>query len=393
MDINILENDDAFLKYQLDHYFKNYINIEKKFSYIDAVNDYISYVSIKNKVCPNFFWLEVIHSDGKIDIYFRENSNIENIMSNKNLIMNHYNLEIIKNQTLLIASSIKNFPFFVIRSGWDMCYINIDQPCLLRTSRREENDFGVIIPDSSTQSLRNLNKFKNSFGDINFKEKKNTLIWRGSYTGLVSKNNNEIWDYIDKENKVLKFKFYSRWNFVNKFCNNYNIKMVVTNHPSMSDNEKKITKNMSTYNNLDATIMAKNYKFQIALNGNSFAGSFGWNLLSKSVVFHPDYENNFYTYIYPRKNIDYVSIKDNYEDLNDKINYFIKNENESEIIAENGKKYIDKLINLSKILTENTMNKIYELYDQNTMNDAVNIMNEKLTKVSVKFKNNNFQII
>ena len=68
-------------------------------------------------------------------------------------------------------SSIDKFPFFIIRTGWDMSYININQPCLLRTSMREKNDFGVIIPDSSTQRLKHLKKFKNDLGNVIFKEK------------------------------------------------------------------------------------------------------------------------------------------------------------------------------------------------------------------------------
>jgi hypothetical protein len=394
MSTNILNDDNEFIEYQMQHYFRKYINIQN-FSYVDAVNDYISYINIKNTTNCKFCWLEVINYDGEINIYFLENSNIQNIMSNKNSLIKYYNSEIIKLQTLLIISSIKKFPFFVIRSGWDIHYININQPCLLRTSIRENNDFGVLIPDSSTQSIKTLYNFKNNNENINFNLKKNMLLWRGCYNGLVSKNNSEIFEFNDKENKIFKFKYYSRWFFVNKFCNKYDVKMILTNEPNMIINgrEESVSKDMSTNNFIDSKYMAENYKFQIALNGNSFAGSFGWNLLSKSVVFHPDYEDNFYTYVYPRKNIDYISIKDDYEDLDYKINYFIKNENEANAIAENGKKYMDKLLKLSEILTKMTMEKIYLLYDQNTLDDAINLMNANLTKVSVKLKNGNFELI
>jgi hypothetical protein len=391
---NILNDNDEFIKYQMQHYFRKYIDIKTKFSYVDGVNDYMCYVNNKNKRNSNFLWLEVLNYGGKIDIYFIENSNIQNIMSQKNSLIKYYNSEIIKTQTLLITSSIKNFPFFIIRSGWDISYININQPSLLRTSIRENNDFGVLIPDSSTQSIATLYKFKKNNDNINFNKKQNNLVWRGAYSGQVSKNNSEITEYIYEENAILKFKHYSRYFFVNNFCNKYNVKMALTNNPNMiNGREDTVSKDMSTNNFIDSKYMAENYKFQIALNGNSFAGSFGWNLLSKSVVFHPDYEDNFYTYIYPRKNLDYISIKDDYEDLDDKINYFIKNENEANTIAENGKKYMDNLLNLSGILTKMTMEKIYLLYDQNTLHDAINIMNANLTKVSVKLKNNNFELI
>jgi hypothetical protein len=395
MEIDILNDDNEFIKYQMKHYFNKYMDVTNKFSYVDAVNDYIFYVNIKNKTNNNFFWLEVINSNRTIDIYFLENSNIENIMSNKKSLIEHYNTDIIKNQTHLIISSVKQFPFFIIRSGWDIAYININQPCLLRTSRRENNDFGVLIPDSSTQGFKKLYDFKKNNETINFKEKMDMLVWRGAYSGLASKNNSEVMEFIDKENKKCNFKYYSRWNFVNKFCDKYDVKMLLTNRKDMiiNNREETVTKNMATDILLDQKNMAKNYKFQIALNGNSFAGSFGWNLLSTSIVFHPDYQDDFYTYVYPRKNIDYVPIKDDYEDLDDKINYFIKDKNTATIIAENGKKYMDKLLNLTEILTKMTMDKIYLLYDQKTFKTAVNLMDKKLTKVSVKLKKGKFALI
>ena len=379
----ILNNDNLFIQYQLDHYFQKYNNSITKFSYVDAINDYINQAK-ENK--NNFLWIEVIKFDS-IDIYFLENSNIQNIMSHKDTLLQHYNSDIIKDQTKLIISSIKTFPFFIIRSGWDLSYVNINQPCILRTSIRENNDFGVLIPDSSTQKTEVLSKYKKSFGDINFKNKQPLICWRGVYSGHVSND-----CFIDtKNNKNQDFRYYSRGFFVNKFCDDHNIKFVLTNAPWMYQEKKISTKASSDF--LDPTYMAKTYKFQVALNGNSFAGSFGWNLLSNSIVFHPDYKDDFYTYVCPRKNIDYIPIRDDYEDLNDKYNYYTKNQDEAEIIANNGKKYMDNLVRLTPKLTKMTMNKIYDLYDQHTLNDAVKLMNEKLTKVSVKLKKNLFEIL
>jgi hypothetical protein len=303
-------------------------------------------------------------------------------MSNKDTILDYYNSEIIKKQTLLIQNSIINFPFFLIRSGWDVQFIHIDQPCLLRTSRREHNDFGVLIPDSSTQSLDVLYNYKKQFENINYKNKQNSLIWRGVYSGIVTEKNNDILQYND-----VKFKHYSRYNFINTFYNKYDTKFTITNYPGMISREELILHSEQRSNYILPEIMATNYKYQIALNGNSFAGSFGWNLLSNSVVFHPKYEDNFHTYIFPRENIDYISIKDNYEDLDEKISYFNYNEDKAEIIALNGKKYIEKLINFSELLTKKTMENIYLLYNQETLLDAVQFMDKHLTKINVMLDN------
>ena len=380
----ILDNDELFIKYQLEHYFQKYNNISTKYCYVNAINEYINEVK---KQPNNFFWIEVIKLDS-VDIYFLENSNIENIMSRKDTLLNHYNSQLILAQTKLILSSIKQFPFFIIRTGWDMACVTINHPCILRTSIRENNDFGVLIPDSSTQKIETLSYHKNRFGEIHFKNKPALLCWRGVYSGHVSND-----CFIDsKNNKNQDFRYYSRGFFVNKFCNNHDIKFILTNCEGMKKREDEMSKNeFSEF--LDEAYMAKNYQFQIAVLGNSFAGSFGWNLLSTSIVFHPDYKDNFYTYVCPRKNIDYIPIRDDYEDLNDKYNYYTKNQDEAELIANNGKKYMDNLLRLTPNLTEMTMNKIYDLYDQHTLNDAVKLMNENLTKVSVKLTHNLFEII
>jgi hypothetical protein len=62
----ILDDDELFIQYQLDHYFQKYNNSITKFSYVDAINDYINQVK-ENK--NNFLWIEVIKNDS-IDIYF-----------------------------------------------------------------------------------------------------------------------------------------------------------------------------------------------------------------------------------------------------------------------------------------------------------------------------------
>ena len=135
------------------------------------------------------------------------------------------------------------------------------------------------------------------------------LIWRGGFTGIV---NDGYFEYKMRNNKSIKFKYLSRLDFVNKFYNKYDVKLI-NSDCGFDKNKLFTTQNTSGFLNID--YMANNYKFQIALNGNSFAGSFGWNLLSESVVFHPDFGDNFFTYINPRKNIDYIPINENYSDL------------------------------------------------------------------------------
>ena len=131
-------------------------------------------------------------------------------------------------------------------------------------------------------------------------------------------------------------------------------------------------------------------KFQIACQGNSYAGSLAWNLLSNSVCFSTCHENHCNTYINPRENIDYISIEDDYSDLEEKIKYYTENETEAATIAKNGLNYVKFVLDNTDKLTKKTLKWVRNQYDYSTLVDAKTILNQNLSKKRFRLLNNKF---
>lgn len=355
-----------FIIRQLKHYFKPVNNTVYKYN--EAVTDFLNPSNFNQQIA----WIEIYNDNISVDIYFIENRNTANIMSSRNNISKDYNFKIILDQTRLIHKSITKYPYFVIRTGWDqLCIDSINQPCMLRTSKRNGAP-GTIISDSSTQLPELLNKSINIFKDTNYNNKKNDLVWRGVNSGIESGP-------------------LSRNNFVRIFHEIYDVKFIKSSILDVRD--VKIPSDQ-VGNILTQEYMGSTYKFQIALNGNTFSSSFGWNLLSNSVVFSTNEPTKFHTAIYPVEHEDYIPIKDNYSDLEDKINYYKNNIDEASNIAKRGRAYMLKFLNLTDTLTELSLDIIYKLYDQDSLVEAINILNStQFTKVSFVKSINNYTIV
>jgi hypothetical protein len=354
-----------FIIRQLKYYFKPVNNTVYKYN--EAVTDLLNPSNFKEQIA----WIEIYKDNISVDIYFIENSNIDNIMSSANNIIYDYNSKIILDQTKLLHKSITKYPYFVIRTGW-VHIDSINQPCMLRSSRRHGGT-GTIISDNSTQLPELLNNFIDIFKDINYNNKKNDLVWRGVNSGI-------------------EYGTLSRNHFIKMFHEIYDVKFIESHILDVRD--VKIPSDQ-VGNTLTQEYMGSNYKFQIALNGNTFSGSFGWNLLSNSVVFSTNEPTKFHTAIYPVEYEDYITIKDDYSDLQDKINYYKNNIDEASNIAKSGRAYMLKFLNLTDTLTELSLDIIHKLYDQDTLVEAINILNSNstFTKVSFVKSINNYTVI
>ncbi|GAF01816.1 hypothetical protein JCM21142_433 [Saccharicrinis fermentans DSM 9555 = JCM 21142] len=89
-----------------------------------------------------------------------------------------------------------------------------------------------------------------------------------------------------------------------------------------------------------------NYKFILSLEGNDVATNLKWIMSSHSVAVMPTpkYETWFMegTLI---PDYHYIHIKDDYSDLNDKLNYYIHHPEKTEEIRKNANKYIHQFKN------------------------------------------------
>ena len=374
--------DSTFIDYQLDHYFGKYLNIKKhSLSYVDAIQKFLDQVNVKNF---HFIWVEVIRSKTDIDIYYLDNLFYDDIAFPDIYINKFKYNSILIEQTKYILNSIKTFPTILIRSGWDRIFIDIDEPLLVRNCRTKNiNDGGVLLPDGSTQSLEILKSYQVSLKNINYKSKLNNACWRGVYSGpTIYKKKKYVYAYkyydvinsMDNISKILLHRGY----LVNTFSNKYNIKFIKNNAYNTND--------YITSDYINILDLAKN-KIQIAIEGHSFAGSFGWNLLSNSVCLNIISDTPTETYIKPKPFRDYIPIDKEYTNFDNIINYYLTNDNKAEIIANNGKIYMEKLIKHTDILTEITLEKIRSFYNPDTFNDAISLLEKNTKHIKIRLIN------
>jgi hypothetical protein len=175
--------------------------------------------------------------------------------------------------------------------------------------------------------------------DIQFTQKNNTLIWRGSSTG----NRTKYMKYLQNHpNKNINIKF-------TKLC-------------QMPEQEK------STYILAQRLTIKEllTYKFILSMEGNDVATDLKWILYSNSVVFmcKPTkcswaMEELLIPYIH------YIPLKSDYSDLEEKYNWALQHLPLCNEIAQNSKKYMQHFLNEE---SENTMIDTVILKYMNTIN-------------------------
>lgn len=147
--------------------------------------------------------------------------------------------------------------------------------------------------------------------DIVYREKQNKLVWRGAV--IQPHRVKFMEDFFDKSDLIDVGDF-------NKGSSHYNDKWRV---PFMSiDDQLK-------------------YKFILSIEGTDVATSTKWIMSSNSLLFMT--KPKFETWLMEGMlipNYHYVQVKDDYSDLEEKINYYINNTQEAENIIRNANSYI-----------------------------------------------------
>jgi len=172
-----------------------------------------------------------------------------------------------------------------------------------------------IVGDNVNSILLNLDKVRHFLflnDKKNFKDKRNLLVGRS------------------KANQPYRILFLQK-HFNNLLCN---IGQVNTN-----SNLQFLANRMTITEHL-------NYKFILCLEGNDVASNLKWVLSSNSlaVMTKPKYETWFMegTLI---PDYHYVLIKDDYTDLDERLDYYIKNTDEALKIIENAHLYVNQFKN------------------------------------------------
>ncbi|MCV9386827.1 glycosyl transferase family 90 [Reichenbachiella ulvae] len=183
-------------------------------------------------------------------------------------------------------------------------------PCL-KKSRRGDDEESVIFNFRTlrlTQPCESAQK-----NDIPWRDKKNSVIWRGATTG--------------QEQRVT---------FVEKYFNKYDVAFATTKQKPHLAHLKKAK--VSIKKQLE-------YKFVISLEGNDVASNLRWVLSSNSVPIMP--KPYWQSWIMEEKLepfVHYLELNKDLSNLEEVLKWASENDEKCEQIAENGKKYMAQFL-------------------------------------------------
>lgn len=152
--------------------------------------------------------------------------------------------------------------------------------------------------------------------------------------------------FVDQPHRIKFWELY----FNHPMCNLGNTNAKLTSHPEW------LVKPMPIDEHLE-------YKFILCLNGNDVASNLKWVMSSNSlaVMSEPPYETWFMdgTLI---PNYHYVSIKPDFSDLEERLNYYIEHEDEALSIIRNANAYVNQFRNrkIEKLIGLMVVNKYLE---------------------------------
>jgi len=170
-----------------------------------------------------------------------------------------------------------------------------------------DNSLSVIM------KLERIRHFMFIKDRIRFEAKKNMLVGRGK---------------IKKEHRIRFFQMY----FGHPMCNLGEVARH-TAFPQWKNNRMTIDEHLQ-------------YKFILCLEGNDVASNLKWVMSSNSLAVMP--KPKFETWFMEGTLIPdyhYVLIKDDYSDLEERLNFFIQNPGEANRILENAHKYVNQFRN------------------------------------------------
>ncbi|MCI0920710.1 glycosyltransferase family 90 protein [Sphingobacterium rhinopitheci] len=186
--------------------------------------------------------------------------------------------------------------------------------------------------DNANSVLLNLDKcrhFNFLIDDIKFEDKKNLLIGRSGFS------------------QPHRARFYE----------------LFANH-EMCDLKKATHKSDTGYLDIEGHLQ---YKYILALEGNDVATNLKWIMSSNSIAVMP--KPRFETWFMEGTLIadqHYICIKDDYSDLEEKLNYYNNNPNQAEQIIANAHQYIDQFRDQKKedIIALLVLKKYFECTNQ-----------------------------
>jgi hypothetical protein len=238
------------------------------------------------------------------------------------------------------------------------------------TKTRPINTYKNILLNVNYQrhwsSLNEVKKY-----DIPYELKNNKIIWRGVASGF-------------NKRKYLVEKYYN--------THNSNIDIGFSDLEQLNNNILKQRFKNTVKNYVSIKDMLK-YKFIISVEGNDVASNLKWIMFSNSVVIMPPpticswfMEDKLIEWIH------YIPVKVDFSNLEEILNWCLKNDNKCKEIAINGKLYTSQFLNIeneSKISNELLIryreNIIYQIKKQDNIFDFIKI-NDFINKKNIILK-------
>lgn len=192
-------------------------------------------------------------------------------------------------------------------------------PCFVKAKSLTSNDYSVLLKLNTIRHIGMLPSIK--VYDIPFHSKINKIIWRGAGTGISNVQRFElVQKFQHTTNPMIDIKF---TNFPQKMPNNYSI------------NDFKIAPHVDIKTLLQ-------YKFLISIEGNDVSTNLKWILLSNSVVFQPIPKKCSWfmeDMLIPFTH--FIPLKDDFSDLEDKLQWAMNHLDKCEQIAKNATDYMN----------------------------------------------------
>jgi hypothetical protein len=195
-------------------------------------------------------------------------------------------------------------------------------PCLSKIRKIGINDYSVLLKLNSYRHISMLNTIKDI--DIPFREKDNKIIWRGVSSG--NKYGNFLRDIL-----VQKYQNSKNPNFDIKFTEIYD-GLLLPKDKYIKGNFIPIKDQLKS-------------KFILSIEGNDVATNLKWALYSNSLVLMNKpkivswfMEDQLIPYYH------YIPISDNFDDLEEKYNWCLKNLDKCEQIIKNANQFIQNFL-------------------------------------------------
>jgi len=224
------------------------------------------------------------------------------------------------------VQDVNRYKTYASKDFWVQCgddsYTDNIFPLLVKVRNTDLPESNGIIANLNSQ--RHWGFCDTAYmADKAWSNKRNDVAWRGVSTGIsITKPKHEY-----RKNK------YTRDRLVQDYFDIYNVAF-----SSIVQNANHLQKFVKNYMNLQQLL---DYKYIISIDGNDKSSSLNWILFSNSVPVMC--KPKFHSWLCEKwlePDVHYVCVKDDFSDLQEKIEWCKDNDRECEQIAKNGQEFM-----------------------------------------------------